>query len=352
MPSFKMPSFEIEIPNFKMPNFKMPSFKMPSKMLSSFYKTPFIAKLFYLLTALILANLILSAFGIKVEKKEKKVKNGKKEGFAPLSSPPDQDKNFSIKYGTDIYDEFYVDIYDDLVFSKMKDDFEISEFIKYTNPTTQSYILDIGSGTGHHVKHLNEYGYKTIGIDSSNAMVTKAKKTYPDMTYIQGDVLETLAFEAGKFTHITCLYFTVYYIKNKRQFFDNCIRWLQPGGFLAIHLVNRDRFDPVIPASSPFSIVSPQHYAKKRITTSKVIFDQFEYKSNFQTNFDENDAGLHETFKFNDGKIRKNEHKFYMEPQMEILAMAKKAGFILHTEIDMLKCQYEDQFIYILQKPF
>ena len=341
--SFKMATFKMA--NFKMPKFAVPKFTVPGKMLTSFYKTPFITKLFYLLTALILANLILSAFGIKH-------KMYKKEGFAPLSHPPDQDKNFSTKYGTDIYDEFYVDIYDDLVFSKMKDDFEISEFIKSTNPTSASYILDIGSGTGHHVKQLSEYGFKTIGIDNSSAMVTKAKKTYPEITFIQGDVLETLAFQPNTFTHMTCLYFTLYYIKNKRQFFDNCMRWLQPGGFLAIHLVNRDTFDPVIPASSPFSLVSPQHYAKKRITTSKIIFDQFEYKSNFQHNFKENDSGLHEIFKFNDGKIRKNEHKFYMEPQAEILTMAKNAGFILHTEIDMLKCQYEDQFIYILQKPF
>ena len=40
-----------------------------------------------------------------------------------------------------------------------------------------------------------------------------------------------------------------------------------------------------------------------------------------------------------------------METQKEILSMAKDAGFILNEKIDMMKCQYENQFIYILQKP-
>jgi SAM-dependent methyltransferase len=189
-------------------------------------------------------------------------------------------------------------------------------------------------------------------------MVSKAKENYPELEFKQGDVLDTMIFGANSFTHITCLYFTIYYIKNKRLFFENCIHWLRPGGYLALHLVDRDNFDPILPAGDPFGIVSPQKYAKKRITSTVVKFNGFDYKSEFNidtaednTN-DEANATLQETFKNKkDGKVRKNEHKFYMQTQTAVLAIAKSVGFILTAKIDMLKCQYTNQYIYILQKP-
>ena len=303
------------------------------KTFKSFYKTTLLQKIFYILTAFIILN-IITTLGVK-----------NKEGFEERTN------EFVVKKGTDIYDDFYVNIYDDLVFSKLKDNFEIGQIIENTNPTEDSYILDIGSGTGHHVKNLSDNGYKAIGIDTSPAMIKKAKETYPDMEYQNIDALSTMAFPQDTFTHITCLYFTLYYIKDKRMFFNNCMAWLKPGGFLALHLVDRNKFDPIIPAGSPFGIVSPQNYTKKRITSSVVNFDQFEYKANFNLNEKENIAIFNETFKQNNGGVRQNEHKFYMETQKEILSMAKDAGFILDAKIDMMKCQYEDQFIYILQKP-
>jgi hypothetical protein len=65
-------------------------------------------------------------------------------------------------------------------------------------------------------------------------------------------------------------------------------------------------------------------------------------------------AIFHETFKPLPGKkgsIIKNEHKFYMPTQAAILALAKEVGFILYAQIDMIKCQYTHQFMYVLQKP-
>ena len=40
-------------------------------------------------------------------------------------------------------------------------------------------VLDIGSGHGHHVKEFSKKGVKVKGIDKSQAMVKRAKKTYP-----------------------------------------------------------------------------------------------------------------------------------------------------------------------------
>ena len=36
-----------------------------------------------------------------------------------------------------------------------------------------------------------------------------------------------------------------------------------PGGYFVLHLVNRDKFDPILNTADPLHIVSAQKYAKK-----------------------------------------------------------------------------------------
>jgi hypothetical protein len=42
-----------------------------------------------------------------------------------------------------------------------------------------------------------------------------------------------------------------------------------PGGTLIVHIVDREKFDPMLPAANPLYIVSPQKYAKERIQKVK-----------------------------------------------------------------------------------
>ena len=321
--------------------------KILKNIYTFFNKSSKIQKVFYVLAVVFIITLFAN-------------NNVGREGFRGADAEGTDQSKFELIEGPAIYDKFYANVYDELVFCKMKDDFEIGEIINTTRPTRESRILDVGSGTGHHVSNFQANGFSAVGVDISPAMVNKAKENYPDSDFKLGDVLETMLYPANSFTHITCLYFTLYYIKNKRQFFENCIHWLRPGGYLAIHLVDRDKFDPILPAGDPFGIISPQKYAKKRITSTLVKFKGFDYKSEFEVGEDTTttdaevvaNASLQETFKNKkDGKVRKNNHKFYMATQTAILAIAKSVGFIMTAKIDMLKCQYTHQYIYILQKP-
>ena len=95
---------------------------------------------------------------------------------------------------------------------------------------------------------------------------------------------------------------------------------------------------------------SAQKYAKKRITNSVVKFNDFTYKANFDLN--NNKGKFIETFKDdNTNNVRKNEHVLHMESQKDILAKAKKVGFIFHGKSDMVNCMYEYQYLYYLIKP-
>ena len=263
-----------------------------------------------------------------------------------------QNDTLIVKSGNELYDDFYVNIYDYLVYNNVKNSYEVGEIIQKTGPTQHSIILDVGSGTGHHVASLASKGYNVTGVDQSSAMVKKAKENYPECQFIQGDVLNNYQFEKQSFTHILCLYFTIYYFPNKNLFLENCYQWLRPGGYLLLHLVERNQFDPILPPGNPLIYVSPQRYAKERITTTKLVFDDMTYSSTFDLNEATNIATFDEKFKHKEtGKIRKNQHTLYMDTDQAILTMAQNVGFILGAQIDLIKCQYEYQYVYVLQKP-
>jgi len=273
-----------------------------------------------------------------------KKSNGFKEGMYVTNK-------FLFKQGNDVYDDFYANIYDYLVFNNIKNDYEIGTIINNTSPNQQSIIADIGCGTGHHVDALLAKNLDVIGIDISPSMIEKAKQKFPNANFAVGDALNNHLFKMSSLTHILCLYFTIYYMPNKQQFFYNCYDWLMPGGYLIVHLVDKHNFDPILPPGNPLYIVSPQKYAKQRITNTKITFNDFIYESNFKLEDSSNDAIFEEKFKFNNGNERKQEQRLVMEDIDTIVNYAQECGFLTHAKISMVKCAYEYQYLYVFVKP-
>ena len=238
-----------------------------------------------------------------------------------------------------------------MLYNKIKNEYEIGAIINRTGPTSRSRILDIGSGTGHHVGELHKRNFNVEGLDSSLAMIKKAKTNYPNCKFSHGDAMKSITFPPASFTHITVLYFTIYAIKDKRGFFQNCYSWLIPGGWLVLHLVDRDNFDPILPVADVFvGGVDPQKFSNNRIMETRASFQNHNYKANFS--MDGDNSYLDETFSHkNNGEVRKNRHVFYMPTQKHILALAQECGFILSSESEMKRAGYSNQFIYVLQKP-
>ena len=273
------------------------------------------------------------------------------KALKPVQEGMTTSDKFLFKQGTAVYDDFYAGIYDYLVFSGLKNDFEVGQIINSSAPTEASIIADIGCGTGHQTSVLSSKGLNVIGIDISPSMINQAKQNFPDLNFRVGDAMDNGLFKMNSLTHIVCLYFTIYYFKDKRHFFDNCMDWLMPGGTLIVHIVDRESFDPILPPGNPLYIVSPQKYAKERITKTKIVFNDFEYAANFNLDKGSDIATFEEKFKFNDGKVRKQQQTLYMEDASVIVNSAQECGFILQGKIDMIKCAYENQYLYIFTKP-
>ena len=258
-----------------------------------------------------------------------------------------------------LYDDFYTKIYDELFYSKAKNYFEINDLItngidEWPGFKKSIKILDLGCGTGKHARLLDKNGYKVVGIDNSKTMINYAKQKYNKNNtlypkFLYGDMMEYKLFNPKIYTHVTCYFFTVYYIKNHTKLFNNVNYWLKDNGFFSVHLVNPEKFDPILDKASPFPLFSLQRYSKKRVTKTDLEFNNFHYNANFEQ--DGNLSSLSEVFTWkNENKKRKQKHQFYMPELKQMKNNIKNAGFKLTKITDLTPVGFEYQYIYHFQK--
>jgi SAM-dependent methyltransferase len=298
-----------------------------------------------------------------------------KEGF-------DQPQKYSLVRGQEVYDTFYVEMYDLLHKSKRRAKCELDGIEKALQlDKANASILDIGCGTGCMIAELEKRGYQNVrGVDQSEAMVAMS----PVGSKVQcGDVKEPLLFERGRFTHLFCLYFTVYAFEDKIPFFHNCSQWLMPYGTLVIHLADPEKFDRIAPGVKsqhlPFHPTKGMKFGqqneeekkeekqkeekeekekkekqkqKNELQTTQVRFPGFDYL------FQVSDVNAHHEVytreRFIDkktGHIRENEQEWFMEPIDTILAFAATAGFVVKGKFDLVEFNKDPyQYIYLLEK--
>lgn len=66
-------------------------------------------------------------------------------------------------------------------------------------------ILDAGCGTGNLISSFRTEGVKIVGIDSSEAMLERAKKKTPDATFVWADLNQVLPFSDHSFDAVFCI---------------------------------------------------------------------------------------------------------------------------------------------------
>jgi ubiquinone/menaquinone biosynthesis C-methylase UbiE len=269
-----------------------------------------------------------------------------------------QNGRFVLQQDTAIYDEFYIEIYDQLTLPDERAKTEVEQIVEMTHPSkTKSVILDIGCGTGDFVARFSELGYEAYGCDQSYEMIQKAKNKYPECKYEQGDALITMLYDRNMFSHVLCTYYTIYEIENKPLFFKNCYYWMMSGGYLILHLVDREKFNPIVPAGLPYAvdnISDLQNISDKRLKNTRIDFGDFVYESVYKFDSLETDSTAVHIEEFEDklnGNIRQNEQTLYMEKTEDILKMAIKSGFIIKGKAIMQSCKGDvNQYLYVLER--
>jgi SAM-dependent methyltransferase len=291
----------------------------------------------------------------------------KKENFTNEKSKSD----IIIRDNDKIYDRFYSAIYPTLFPCKNRllhelHDIQINAIEPYETgvvngrlPVREIRVLDIGCGHGNHVSKMKDMDYNIKGIDNSRDMIEDGRRinNLSASTLICDNVYNRKQFEENEFSHIMSLYFTPYYWRDFEKAILNIRYWLQDGGYLILHLVDRKKFDPVLEPASPFPAFSIQKYAKKgeRIKTSRVEFNNLSYKATFDLNEDDDIAYLSEFFDTHGKKIgndnykREQVHTLYMKDHNELVSNIKRLGFKFTRRTHLIHCEYEYQYLYYFQ---
>lgn len=294
----------------------------------------------------ILSILIANYFYLKWSTRALSVSLDGMEGFA---NPDGPDGTTVILGNEHLYDEFYAKVYDMIVQGSLRTEAETGLTLAWARtirPETKMLeVLDLGSGTGAHVEMMKKQGVgKVVGLDASEAMVAYARKQFPKNDYRVGTAESIGTFAAGEFNLITLYYFTYYYLRDPVMMFRNAFQWLQPGGCLVIHLVNREKFDPILEAASPFHAFSVQKYSKERVTRSKVAFDKFNYEAEF--GLESESAEFREEFRFKNGSLRRQVHNLRMPTMESVTTEAEQNGFVFKQFIDLTAIGYEYQYLF------
>jgi len=255
----------------------------------------------------------------------------------------------------DIYDDFYAKVYDKLFSTPERLSFEkasikenaLNEFSK---PETK--FLDVCCGTSPHAKWIAEEGFEVVGVDQSEAMLKIARKECPSGRFYAGDVTNASVFPPKSFSHAMLLNFSIYQFRNPKVVCDNIYQWLKPGGIFIVHMVNPNKFDPILSAASPFPAFSLQKYSKERVTESEVFFDGFAYKAKFIKTPSDDSAIFEETFKFKEDPPRYREHKHHLQmpPMNHLIDIVRSSGFVFREAVDMTQVGYEYQFLVYFSK--
>lgn len=280
-----------------------------------------------------------------------------KEGF--LTESAAAASKYEWLSNDDLFDDFYASVFTKLTQNENLIQAEtavcLEEFAKNT-PKDQLIVLDAGCGIGIGTITMAKQGVgMTVGIDKSQAMIRYAKGTTvpnstlndsqkQDIEFRTFDLIGPGSAAAAEFTNAMLLYFTVYYFKDLDNLFRNLALWVKPGGSLAVEVVNKYKFEPVLDSSNPWIGFSPQKYSKERLTKSKVVFDKFDYEAEFD--LEDPKAEFRETFRFKDGSIRRQKHTLYMVNIPDIVKTAQNNGWTYTKYVDLMPFSF--QYGYLL----
>lgn len=257
------------------------------------------------------------------------------------------------------YDQFYASFYDPLFHTPDVLSYERASFRELLLDGRDKHemaILDVGCGTAPHACWFHEADIKYTGIDRSEGMLAKAAENCPGATFLKGDARQASSLPPKSFSDILILQGTIYEFQNPKTIAENAAYWLKPEGYVVVHAVHPNKFDPVVALASPFAGLSLQKYSDERVTTSDVFFDGFKYTSKFTKKPEDDEATWSETITFydpaeHDGvKYREHKQTWTMLSVERLVDIFKSAGFTLKETVDLVQCGREYQYLLYFQK--
>jgi len=168
-------------------------------------------------------------------------------GVEPTASPPPGvDRETVLVDGPRSRDTLVVAAYDALAATyaeRLVDELDHKPFDRWLLARVAALadggpVVDVGTGPGHVAAHLARAGATVIGLDLSPAMVTEARRRFPELTFEVGDLTRLLRPRtASGWSAVTAWYSLVHLAPSELgPAIASLVRVLRPGGWLALAL--------------------------------------------------------------------------------------------------------------------
>jgi ubiquinone/menaquinone biosynthesis C-methylase UbiE len=140
----------------------------------------------------------------------------------------------------------------------------IKGLIQTYKKTSRNLLLDVGCGTGEHIRHIKVEAFRCVGLDASKYMIAvERKKKIKGVKFLTADMTN---FSLGmQFDVITCLFSSIGYLKSLEQIekaVSNFARHLKAEGILLI--------EPWIKKSELKSAIHLQTYEDASLKIARV----------------------------------------------------------------------------------
>jgi len=164
-----------------------------------------------------------------------------------------KERKSNVKKSSEGYD-LYANLYDKKL--SFLDSFEKGRLIPTIGPLKAKKVLDLGCGTGRLIERLRGAG-ELIGADISEEMLNLARRKYPDVKFVQTDILST-QFADEEFDVVVSA-FVIVHLKDLRKAFNEVNRILKKDGIFVLTNINQ-RKAPKLQIDSKNKIVIKSFY--------------------------------------------------------------------------------------------
>ncbi|MDL2334496.1 MAG: methyltransferase domain-containing protein [Chloroflexota bacterium] len=98
----------------------------------------------------------------------------------------------------------------------------------------QGHVVELGAGPGHVAAYLAARGVDVSALDLSSAMVDEAKRLFPELQAVVGDMLD-LPYANGSLAGVVAFYSIIHFDDEQLACaFDEMTRVLRTGGYAAL----------------------------------------------------------------------------------------------------------------------
>jgi hypothetical protein len=285
-----------------------------------------------------------------------------------------QQEAYICKTNKDIFDNFYLKVYNGLYENKQitKKYIEILDDILVTKDSNKlnkkdeknKVIKNIENILIVYPKQKNILEYCTdmsfnIEIAAQNEYMSNYLKENGYENAKEKDITNSFTYEPSKYTHILCDDNSIYSLSFNEQIklIENMAVWCKDDGkhrYVIIKLIDEVIFNN---CTRPNIFMSSKH-TKKEIKTGEVVFDKYKIKTNIKCrdsydNSKYRTISVKETVYFKDtNKKRIYEYCYNITPLENIVNEFRRNGFRIMNKqlLNSINTLYDKQYIYVFKK--